>query len=98
MSSGTFIKVKRYYKHYHYKDKELLKEDISTAKIKLEQAKASLLALSMATPKDLTPDGEDPCDYIEICFNRKFEEYIEADYNLFALQDILDGWETKEEF
>ena len=97
MSSGTLVKIKRYFNYYHYSSLETLNNDIKDAIKARECAKASLLALAMATPRDITPDGEIPIEHIEGCFNNAFDVYNDADAHLSALYDIKDGWETREE-
>ena len=97
MSSGTYVKVGRYYNHHHYHSIAEIDEKIVEVSKKIEEVWARILSLCTATPRDITPQEEEPVQYI----NDRLEilrEYLEdCDYQLQALHDIKEGWETREE-
>lgn len=97
MSSGTQVTVTRYYNHYHFATREQLDEAVRNSNRALAEAKESLFALCLATPKDITPPGEDPLAYMRQAFEEAWELYIDADAHNQALADIEEGWETREE-
>jgi len=97
MSSGTLVKVERYYNRHHYGSIAEIDERIITATKERDDVWASILALCMATPRDITPDGEDPVQYVNERLADLRELLGDAEYNLQALHDIRDGWETREE-
>lgn len=97
MSSGTLVKVERYYNRHHYRSIAEIDEKIKDTKKLIEQWWGTILGICTATPKDITPEGESPIEYIE---SRLFEcreaiNYLECE--LQAMCDIKEGWETKEE-
>ena len=97
MSSGTQVTVTRYYNHYHFRTKEELAEAVRNSNRELTECKESLFALCLATPRDITPQGEDPVAYMRQAFEEAWELYIDADYRNQALADIEEGWETRGE-
>lgn len=97
MSSGTFVKVERYYNHHHYKSIEEIDACYSQAVKEREDVWCSILSLCMATPKDITPQDEDPVQYVNERLSDYRELLDEYDYKLQALHDIKEGWETREE-
>lgn len=97
MSSGTLVKIERYYNRFHMHSLEELRDQREQAIKEREKVWASILALCMATPKDITPDGEDPATYITEILKGYREMLDEIDYHIQAYHDIEAGWETKEE-
>ena len=97
MSSGTLVKIKRYYNRYHLHSIEELLDLREQAYKECEKVWASILALCMATPKDITPDGEDPATYIAERLMGYREWLNEVECKIQAYNDIEQGWETKEE-
>lgn len=97
MSSGTKVKIQRYYNRFHMHSLEELREQREQAIKESEKVWASILALCMATPKDITPDGEDPATYITEILKGYREMLDDIDYHIQAYYDIEEGWETKEE-
>ena len=97
MSSGTSVTVERYYNHYHLHSLEQLREEREDSKKKLEEVWGQILALCMATPKDICPTDEEPEHYISerIESLRELVEMYEGE--IAAYCDIEEGWETKEE-
>ena len=97
MSSGTLVKVERYYNRYHLRSLEELRDQREQAIKESEKVWASILALCMATPKDITPKDEDPANYMTELLSGYREMLDEIDYHIQAYHDIEEGWETKEE-
>ena len=93
------VKVEHYFNRYIYETKEHLQDDINKAIQLREQAKQAILALCMATPRDITPNDSSmtPVDAMTEEFNAAWEVYEDADQHLFALNTILEGWDTKVE-
>lgn len=97
MSSGTRVTVTRYYNHYHFRTKEELAEEERKSNIKLAKCKEAIFALCLATPRDITPQGEDPVAYMRESFNEAWDAYFDESYHNQALYEIEEGWETREE-
>ena len=97
MSSGTLVKIERYYNRFHMHSLEELRDQREQAIKEDEKVWASILALCMATPKDITPDGEEPTIYVTEQLKGYREMLNEIDYHIQAYNDIEEGWETKEE-
>ena len=97
MSSGTLVKIQRYYNRYHLRSLEELHDHREQAIKESEKVWASILALCMATPKDITPNGEDPASYITEILMGYREMLTEVEYHIQAYNDIEEGWDTKEE-
>lgn len=97
MSSGTLVKIERYYNRYHLHSLEQLREERDDSKKKLEEVWAQILALAMATPKDICPDDDTPEHYMgeRIEALRELVEMYEGEIE--AYNDIEEGWETREE-
>ena len=96
MSSGTLVKIERYYNRFHLHSLEELRDQREQAIKEQEKVWASILALCMATPKDITPDDEDPATYITEILKGYREMLDDIDYHIQAYSDIEEGWETKE--
>ena len=97
MSSGTFVKLERYYNHYHLHGLDELRNYKAQAIKERDDVWGQILALAMATPKDITPSDENPESYIQERINDLRGLLTEAESHLQALCDIEDGWETREE-
>ncbi len=96
MSSGTSVKVERYYNRHHYCSIAEIDEKIAETKKVIEEWWGTILALCTSTPKDITPEDDEPLDYIEkkLYEAREAINYLEGD--LQAMCDIKDGLETIE--
>lgn len=97
MSYGTYVTVEHYYNHIIVGSKVELQQQLSEARADLAKAKGTILALCVATPKDICPSDQDPIIYINESFERLWEEIQDIEYRINALVDIADGWDTKEE-
>lgn len=97
MSSGTYVKVGHYFARYHYRDKAELERDIAEAKQDKADAQAAINNVAFASPDAITPQGENPYDYISDLLRELWEVYEQSDFYLYALQTIKEGWDTKEE-
>ena len=97
MSSGTYVKVERYYNRHHYKSIEEIDENIMQATKDVAAVWADILSMCVATPKDITPTNEEPMLYVTERLKYLRECLEDAEYKLQALHDIKDGWETREE-
>lgn len=97
MSSGTLVKLERYYNRYHLRSLEQLCEEREESKKNLEEVWAQILALCMATPKDICPADEEPVQYITDTLKgmRELVEMYESEISAYC--DIEEGWETREE-
>ena len=97
MSSGTLVKIERYYNRYHLHSLEQLREERDDSKKNLEETWAQILALCMATPKDICPKDDDPEHYMSerVGELRELVEMYESEISAYC--DIEEGWETKEE-
>ena len=97
MSSGTYVKVGRYYNHYHISSLDELRERKQQATKELEDIWGRVVALAMATPRDITPTDEDPVQYVTERVMGLRTMIEEAEFELQALNDIGEGWYTREE-
>lgn len=97
MSSGTSVTIKRYYNHYHLNSLEQLREEREDSKKKLEEVWGQILALAMATPKDICPSDDTPEHYMSerVGELRELIEMYESEISAYC--DIEEGWETREE-
>lgn len=97
MSSGTLVKIERYHNRYHLHSLEQLREEREDSKKKLEEVWGQILALAMATPKDICHADDEPEHYISerIEALRELVEIYEGEIE--AYNDIEEGWETREE-
>lgn len=97
MSSGTLVKVERYYNRFHLHSLDELREEREKAIKELETYWGQILALVLATPKDICPEADEPASYVSQMLAKLREEIDECNYRIQAYSDIEDGWETKEE-
>ena len=97
MSSGTKVTVERYYNRHHYHSIAEIDELINEKNKLIEQRWGEILSLCTATPKDITPTGEEPLSYVTSLLAELRLLIDGYEYDLQALCDIKDGWETKEE-
>ena len=100
MSSGTYIKAEFEFKHFHCNSLDDCEEQLQDAIHKREIWKQRINALALATPKDITPQGEDnePVGYVIGLLRDYWEMYEEADWRVFALNTIHENWNSKEDF
>jgi len=70
---------------YEYSSATQLKEDIAKKENDVLWYKEKLLALAMATPKDITPDGADPLEHVKLTFDELWDELQDE---LFRLSDM----------
>lgn len=97
MSSGTLVRLQRYYNRHHYESKAEIDESIQDTKKVIEQWWGTILGICTATPKDITPEGENPIEYIESKLFECRDAINNLECELQAMYDIKDGWETREE-
>ena len=97
MSSGTLVKVERYYNRFHFQSKEEIKGREKQLIKEREDYWGQIRSLMMATPIDITPKDETPEQYISERLDTIRELLDECDYQLMACSDIDEGWETREE-
>lgn len=70
---------------YEYSGKAQLESDIKSMEADVNYYKQRLLAMSCATPKDITPENREPLQYVE----EEFEEvWDELQDRLFRLGDL----------
>ena len=85
MSRETHFKEGAWIGGYEYSDERTLKEDIAKKENDVLWYKEKLLALAMATPKDITPDGDDPLEHVNLTFDELWDELQDE---LFRLSDL----------
>lgn len=59
---------------YEFSSATQLTEDIAKKEADISYYKERLLALAMATPKDITPDGSDPLEHVKQMFDELWDE------------------------
>ena len=74
MSRETIFKAGAWVGGYEYFNATQLTEDIAKKEADISYYKERLLALAMATPKDIAPQGEDPFEYVKQMFDELWEE------------------------
>lgn len=74
MSRETIFKDGAWVGGYEYSSATQLKEDIAKKEADISYYKERLLALAMATPKDIAPNGEDPFEYVKQMFDELWDE------------------------
>lgn len=97
MSSGTSVKVERYYNRFHLHSLDELREEREKAIKELEGYWSQIHALMLATPKDVCPADEQPAVYMAECLSDLREAIDDCNYKIQAYFDIEEGWENKEE-
>ena len=70
---------------YEYSTSAQLKEDIAKKEADVAYYKERILAMCMATPKDITPNGADPVENVHLTFNEIWDELQDE---LFALSNL----------
>ena len=70
---------------YEFSSATQLTEDIAKKEADISYYKERLLALAMATPKDITPDGSDPLEQVRETFSDVWDELQDE---LFRLSDL----------
>ena len=85
MSRETVFKEGAWIGSYEYSNERTLKEDIAKKENDVLWYKEKLLALAMATPKDITPDGSDPLEHVKLTFDELWDELQDE---LFRLSDM----------
>lgn len=85
MSRETHFKEGAWIGGYEYSTGARLKEDIAKHEADVAYYKERLLALVMATPKDITPDGDDPMEHVKQTFDEIWGELRDL---LFRLSDL----------
>ena len=85
MSRETVFKEGAWIGGYEYSNERTLKEDIAKKENDVLWYKEKLLALAMATPKDITPDGSDPLEQVRETFSDVWDELQDE---LFRLSDL----------
>ena len=85
MSRETIFKGGAWVGGYEFSNERTLKEDIARKENDVLWYKEKLLALAMATPKDITPDGADPLEHVKLTFDELWDELQDE---LFRLSDM----------
>ena len=85
MSRETHFKEGAWIGGYEYSDERTLKEDIAKKENDVLWYKEKLLALAVATPKDITPDGDGPLEHVTLIFDELWDELQDE---LFRLSDL----------
>lgn len=85
MSRETVFKDGAWVGGYQYSDKRTLEVDIKRLTETVEFWKRRLYAMAHASPRDITPQGEEPLQYIQ----NEFDDIWEAlEDDLFALSRL----------
>lgn len=99
MSRETIFKEGAWVGGYEYSNATQLTEDIAKKEADINYYKERLLALAMATPKDIAPQGEDPFEFVKQMFDELWDE-IQDDTialgNMYTVQlneDYIDNGE-----
>lgn len=97
-SEGTYIKLRNPFLYFDTVDIENVSEAESTENQKskwIKELQGDFLSLAMATPKDITPKGEDPINYVKERVENLFSDFYDAYHELFDVQlinQILEEW------
>ena len=89
MSRETIFKDGAWVGGYEYSSATQLKEDIAKKEADISYYKERLLALAMATPKDIAPNGEDPFEYVKQMFDELWNEIQDETFalgNMYTVQ------------
>ena len=74
MSKETILRDGASVGDYEFSSATQLKEDIAKKEADISYYKERLLALTMATPKDIAPNGEAPYEYVKQMFDELWDE------------------------
>ena len=74
MSRETVFRKGAWVGGYEFSNATQLKEDIAKKEADIHWYKEKLLALAAATPKDITPEGDDPLEHIKLTFDALFDD------------------------
>lgn len=85
MSRETIFKEGAWVGGYEYSNHATLVGDIAKKEDYIRWFKEKLLALAMATPKDITPDGADPMEHVKLTFDELWNELQDETFQLHAL-------------
>lgn len=102
MSRETHFKEGAWIGGYEYSSATQLKEDIAKKEADINYYKERLLALVMATPKDIAPLGEDPFEYVKQMFDELWDEIQDETIalgNLYTVQlneDCVEKWTNEQ--
>ena len=88
MSRETRFKDGAWVGGYEYTNATQLTEDIARTESFISWYKERLLALAMATPKDITPEGADPLEHVKLTFDELWDEIQDKTFQLHALYVI----------
>lgn len=97
-SNGTEIKLRKPILYFDNVDIESVYEAKSvetSANNELDKLKSDLLSLAMSTPKDITPKGEKPVEYIKEEVDRLIEDLYDAFNKYFEsnlVNQLIDEW------
>lgn len=100
MGWGTQFKADIFISKELYHTKYEVEDEISDKESWIAKCKAKLLALALATPRDITPhnsDSDDPIWYVTKEVDYALESIEESEYKLFKLRLLLEHWEEKED-
>lgn len=85
MSRETTFRHGAWVGGYEFSNHATLMEDIAKKEADISYYKERLLALVMATPKDIAPQGEDPFEYVKQMFDELWDEIQDETFLLHAL-------------
>lgn len=97
MSRETIFRHGAWVGGYEFSNHATLMEDIAKKEADISYYKERLLALVMATPKDIAPQGEDPFEYVKQMFDELWDEIQDDTFQLHALfliehnEDYIDN-------
>jgi hypothetical protein len=97
-SNGTEIRLRKPILYFDNVDIESVYEAKSaetSANNELDKLKGDLLSLAMSTPKDITPKGEKPVEYIKEEVDRLIEDLYDAFNKYFEsnlVNQLIDEW------
>lgn len=103
MSRETHFKEGAWVGGYEYSSATQLKEDIAKKEADINYYKERLLALAMATPKDIAPQGEDPFEYVKQMFDELWDEIQDETialgdlYTVQLNEDCVEKWTNEQD-
>lgn len=93
MSRETIFKDGAWVGGYEFRDKQSLDRDIKYVEDSVEYYKRRLYAMVYASPRDITPQGQEPLQYLQNEFEDIWEELEDNIFTLARLHIIENNEE-----
>lgn len=97
MGWGTQFNAEIYISKEIYHTKYDVESEIKDLEEWITKLKAKIMALALATPRDIVPHDNDPVDpifYVTNEIENLFESLEEDHYKLYKLRLLLDNWDN----